>query len=144
MKGLWIMKNFKWIVALMLAGLFVTSCLDDEPTLNVDYVYAPIDSIMIGEIHPAREVTEIRTYFTRNSECEAFFDYDYQIVGNERTVSIIVSDLQNENCLDISEADSQTLQFRPESAGDYTFRFWAGNDENDEPIFIVQEITIPE
>ncbi len=138
-----IMKNIKWILALMITGLFVTSCLDDEPALNVDYEYAPIDSITIDEIRPAREVTEIRTYFTRNSECETFFDYDYQISGNERTVSIVISDLQVEDCLNISEASSHILQFRPETGGTYTFRFWAGNDANNEPIFIVQEIEIP-
>jgi len=138
-----IMKSIKWILVLMITGLFVTSCLDDEPTLNVAYEYASIDSIMVGEIRPAREVTEITTYFTRYSECETFFDYDYQISGNERTVSIVISDLQVEDCLNITEASSHILQFRPETGGTYTFRFWAGNDENDEPIFIVQEIEIP-
>ena len=125
-------------------GFSITSCLDDEPTLQVDYVYAPTDSVQVGEIKPAREVTEIRTYFTRNSECETFFDYDYQISGNERTVSIVISDLQVNDCLNISESEFNTLQFKPESSGTYTFRFWAGNDENDDPIFIIKEIEIPE
>ena len=138
-----IMKSFNWIWVVMIGGIFFTSCLDDEPILQVDYAYAPTDSIQIGEIRPAREVTEIRTYFTRNSECETFFDYDYQISGNERTVSIVISDLQVDDCLEISQVEENTLQFKPETSGTYTFRFWAGNDANDEPIFIIREIEIP-
>ena len=137
------MKSFKWLVVLMLAGFFSYSCLDDEPTVNVKYLFAPIDSVQIGEIKPARQVTEIRTFYTRNNECETFFDYDYTITGNERTVTMLISSLQANDCLEITEADFHTLQFRPEQSGLYTFRFWNGNDQDGQPIFIIRKIEIP-
>ena len=137
------MKSLKWMVAMMLTGFVFNACLDDEPTTQVIYKYAPIDSVYVGEIHPSRQVTEITTYFTRQNECEIFFDYDYQISGTERTVSLVTSNLQSNDCIDISEVASNKLQFKPENSGLYTFRFWAGNDENDEPIFIIREIEIP-
>ncbi len=137
------MKSLKWLIAVMWMGLFISSCLDDEPTVKVSYQYTPVDSIQLGEIRPARQVTEIKTFFTRDSECETFFDYDYLISGNERTVSLVVSQLENQQCMEISQVSSNSLQFKPEESGVYVFRFWAGNDENDEPIFIIKEIEIP-
>lgn len=137
------MKNLNWLVVLIMTGLIFNSCLDDEPTAEVEYKYAPVDSVHIGEIRPARMVTEITTFFTRQSDCEVFFDYDYQIAGNERTVSIISSNLVNQNCIEIMEVESNKLQFRPETSGKYVFRFWAGNASNNEPIFIIKEIDIP-
>lgn len=139
------MKSLKSVVGCIIIGMTIISCLDDEPVSNVNYKYSEIDSIQIGEINPARSVTEIKTFFTRNNSCETFFDYDYQISGNERSVSIITADVVNNvtNCADISEGVAHTLLFKPDVSGTYTFRFWAGNDENEEPIFIVKELEIP-
>lgn len=137
------MKNLKWFIGLFIFSLSVASCLDDEPTLNVSYQYKSIDSVQIGEIHPAREVTKIKTFFTRTSNCENFFDYEYHILGNERTVSIVTSKYSDSSCEEISEPASYVLQFKPEMSGLYTFRFWGGTDENGQDIFIIREIEIP-
>jgi hypothetical protein len=137
------MKNLKWIVGLFILSSFaLQSCLDDENTQQVTYHYKGIDSIKIGEIRNAREVTEITTYFTRINACENFFDYEYRSLGNERTVTMVTYRVQ-ESCSDGAIADSTVLRFRPDIPGTYTFRFWTGNDENQNPIFITQEIQIP-
>jgi len=137
------MKNLKWFIGLFLIGLTVTSCLDDEPTLNVTYQYKAIDSVQVGEIHPARQVTEIKTFFTRTSSCENFFDYEYHILGNERSVSMVTSKYSDNSCEETSDPASYVLQFKPEASGIYTFRFWNGVDENGQDIFIIREIEIP-
>ncbi len=137
------MKNLKWLVSLFLIGLITVSCLDDEPTMNITYQYRPIDSIQIDTILPSRQVTEIKTFFTTTNSCQEFFNYEYSILGNERTVAIITSELQDVNCAEVIENKSFTLKFKPESSGIYTFRFWNGVDENGQDSFIIREIEIP-
>jgi len=137
------MKNLKWFIGLAFISLFVVSCLEDEPTVDVTYKYKAIDSVQVGEIHPPRQVTEIKTYFTRNKSCEDFFNYEYHILGNERTVSVIFSEFEDGSCEEISEPSYSVLQFKPEDSGVYTFRFWNGSDENGQDIFIIKEIEIP-
>jgi hypothetical protein len=137
------MKNLKWIVGLFILSSFaLQSCLDDENIQNVTYHYKGIDSIHVGQINSARQVTEITTYYTKISNCENFFDYEYRSLGNERTVTMVTFRLPND-CTTETELDSTILRFRPEVPGTYTFRFWNGNDENNNPIFINQEIIIP-
>lgn len=137
------MKKFKWIVGLFIFSTFaLQSCLDDESTQNVTYHYKGIDSIKVGEINSARQITEITTYFTRINECEQFFDYEYQGLGNERTVSMVTFRVEG-TCSEAASVDSTVLRFKPEFPGNYTFRFWNHNDEDNNPVFITEEILIP-
>lgn len=137
------MKNLKWLVGLFLIGIMTASCLDDEPVMNVTYNYRPIDSVQIDSIYPARQVTEIKTFFTTTNGCQQFFDYDYNALGNERTVSVITSEIEELGCTDITETEFYTLHFKPETSGTYTFRFWNGKDAEGQDMFIIREIEIP-
>jgi len=137
------MKNSKWFISFLIIGLGIASCLDDEPTLNAVYNYKAIDSVRIGEIHPARQVTEIKTFYTQTNSCEYFFDYEYQILGNERNVMMVTAKNEEPGCEPQSRVDSSFLQFKPESGGTYRFRFWSGTDENGQDTFIIREIEIP-
>ncbi len=137
------MKSLKWIIGLVLMGIATISCLDDEPIANVVYKYDAIDSVQIDTIMPARQVTEIKTYFTTENGCQRFFDYDYTILGNERTVSVIVSELEDQVCTESAQVYAPVLYFKPEAGGTYTFRFWNGVDEDGQDLFIIREIEIP-
>lgn len=137
------LRNLKWLVGLFLIGIFAVSCLDDEPVMNVTYQYRPVDSIQIDSIYPARQVTEIKTFFTTTNGCQQFFDYDYTALGSERTVSVITSQIEGSGCTEMTESESFTLNFKPEESGIYTFRFWSGKDENGQDIFLIREIQIP-
>jgi len=137
------MKSLRWIIGLALTGLVVVSCLDDEPVTDVVFRYKAIDSVQIDTILPARQVTEIKTYFTTQNGCQVFFDYDYTILGNERTVSVVISEVQNQGCTEIIQSHSPVLKFKPESSGIYTFRFWSGVDQDGQDLFIIREIEIP-
>lgn len=137
------LRNLKWLVGLFLIGIFAVSCLDDEPVMNVTYQYRPVDSIQIDSIYPARQVTEIKTFFTTTNGCQQFFNYDYTAIGNERTVSIITSEIEDVSCTDVTKVQSFVLKFSPEFPGTYTFRFWNGKDENGQDTFIIREVNIP-
>lgn len=137
------MKSLKWILGLMFIGIVTVSCLDDEPVSNVVFKYSAIDSVQIDTIMPARQITQIKTYFTKQNGCQQFFDYDYTILGNERTVSVIITELQDHACTLGQEVQSPVLNFKPGSPGTYTFRFWNGVDEDGQDTFIIQEIEVP-
>ena len=137
-----IMKGLKLFLGAIVLSFGLNSCLDDEPTSKVNYSYKAIDSVVIEQVNPLREVTNIKTYFTRNNTCEAFFDYEYRASGFQRDVVMITSTLQDPTCQDTTAVGVKTLKFLPESPGEYFFRFWAGTDENGDPIYITKEVGI--
>lgn|SRR5690606_15125075 len=138
------MKNLKKFLLIVGLPFLSISCLDDEPVHdNVTFHYKQIDSVHIEQINPIYQVTKIKTFFTKNNSCEHFADYDYGIFGNIRHVTMITAKFNDQACNEIAQVDSAYLNFRPEQRGNYIFKFWAGNDENNEPIFIEKEIYIP-
>lgn len=137
------MKRYLGIFSIALLSIALNSCMDDEATDNIYLSYRAIDSIQIEQINPARQVTEIKTFFTRKNSCEHIFDYDYRIFRNERTVRLVMSQINDQPCDSLGEAVYHTLKFRPEHHGKYIFHFWNGFDENNNPMYITEEIIIP-
>ena len=137
------MKSFISILSIVFSSCFLFSCLDDETVANVSYHYKQIDSVSIEQINSVHQITEITTYFTRNNACERFTDFEYRIFGNERIVTMITAKFNDVICSEMVVKDSAILNFRPEARGNYKFRFWAGNDDNNQPIFIEKQIYIP-
>lgn len=137
------MKRFKCLLGILLFGNLAVSCLDDEPVETYVYKYSAIDSIAIDTIMPVNKVTKIHTYFKTDKSCQYFYNYDYNIVGNERTVAVILAeDDDSSKCNDIIANHERTLNFLPERPGDYTFRFWNGKDNNGNDKFIITKVTI--
>lgn len=137
------MKRYLGLLSVALLSIALNSCLDDESTDNIFLSFKVIDSIQIEQVNPVKQITEIKTYFNRENTCEHIFDYDYSVFKNERTVRLVMSKTKNQSCDTINEAVYHTLKFRPEHNGKYTFHFWNGFDENNNPIYITEEIIIP-
>src|SRR5690625_6961039 len=47
-------------------------------------------------LHDALPISEIKTFFTRKNSCEHIFDYDYRILRNERTVRVVMSQINDQ------------------------------------------------
>lgn len=136
------MKNLIGISILLTLLFGATSCVDDEPTVQVDFYYRTIDSIEIGPINRPNEITEIKTYYTRVNSCERFFDYEYYAFDYNRQVRLITGIAEEEGCEEISEADYAIIKFRPRYSGPYVFKFWNGYNEDGSPKYIEKEIFI--
>lgn len=136
------MKKIYWLGILMISSVFCFSCLNDERVDNVYYSVTPIDSVQIGAVNRVGELTEIKTFYTRRNSCEDFFDYDYFAFDTERRVTIVTVTVKNDQCEVVQEADAWVLKFIPQHSGEYHFKFWNGNDENNKPIYLEEIINI--
>ncbi|MFA7615387.1 MAG: hypothetical protein WBF83_11645 [Moheibacter sp.] len=136
------MKKIKWVSAVLFLGFLTVSCLDDERVDNINYQMKAIDSVDIQAVNGVREITEIKTYYTRLGSCEDFLDFDYSGFEMERRVALITWKVEGDSCTEAAEADYATLRFRPERPGNYTFKFWKGKDSLNQSVFIEKTITI--
>src|SRR5690554_6371842 len=98
------MKRYSGIFSIALLSFALISCMDDEATDNIYLSDRAIDSIQIEQIDPARQVTEIKTFFTRKNSCEHILDYDYTIFRNESTVTLLISQINVQPCDSLGEA----------------------------------------
>src|SRR5690625_7490032 len=106
------MKRYLGIFSIALLSIALNSCMEDEATDNIYLSYRAIYSIQIEQINPARQVTEIKTFFTRKNTSEHIFDYDYRIFRNERTMRLVMSQINNQPYNRLGEAVILSLNCR--------------------------------
>lgn len=133
------MKKFL-ILSLLVASLFSCSFDDDNTVITSEIL--PVESVDIPDEFALGETYPITVTYKKPTSCHSFRDFFYRKKNNERTVAVIASVFEENNCEDLTdEMRTATLNFQVTSNGSYIFKFWQGQDENEEDIFL--EIEVP-
>ena len=127
----------------LLIGLTIFSCNSADDSLD-DYQEAmPIESVTLPQEFIVNEEYDITLTYLRPTTCHAFNDILYQKLNNERTIHVIGTVFQNNgNCTELNTELEASFNFKPTLAGTYTFKFWQGIDDNEEDIYLIEEITV--
>jgi len=134
------MKSF--ILSCLLVFLLF-SCSPEDDTVPFSFEILPIESFDIPNEFTLGGVFPITVTYKRPSNCHYFRDFYYLRENNERTVAIINTVFEENNCTDLADNTlTSTFNFHVTSNGSYIFKFWQGKDENDEDIFIDIEVPV--
>ncbi|RZS99192.1 hypothetical protein [Aquimarina brevivitae] len=130
---------------LLFVMLGVSSCFDDDADgTRFYYELIPIEAVDIPNQFVSGETYTITTSYYRPSTCHSFSGYDYNRIGNERTVSVVNVVVDRMNCEDIEPTRFTEASFDffvgDESA--YVFRFWNGRNDEGENEFITIEVPV--
>lgn len=120
----------KKIVFLILIAFTVNSCsLNDEP--DRDFVLLPIEEVIVPSTYTVGTISTFKLKYRRPTQCHIFDGFYYAIDQTTRTVAIQAVKLKQNNCPEDTENVYEVpLEFKPTVAGNYTFKFWLGlNDE---------------
>ncbi len=133
------MKKF-FVLSFLVTLLFSCSLDDDNPSFSFEIL--PIEDVDIPEEFTLGEVYPITVTYDRPTNCHAFRDFYYLKENNERTVAVISTLFEENNCVDlVDESLTATFNFQVTSNGSYIFKFWQGQDENEDDIYL--EIEVP-
>ncbi|MAQ74754.1 MAG: hypothetical protein CL613_00305 [Aquimarina sp.] len=137
------MKRIAFLLILIVLGF--SSCLDDNND-NIPFYYEliPIEAVDIPSQFNSGETYTITTSYYRPSDCHSFSGYEYDRIGNERTVSVVNVVLDRVDCQDLEQLDliDATFDFFVGNESSYTFRFWNGRNEQGENQFITVEVPV--
>jgi len=123
------MKKFLNIgFSAVILGLFLTSCNDDDDYQTIESIdKIKIDSVKIAtDTMDVFSVQSIRTYSTYPSHCEGFYGYDYIHNDNLTRTVTAYKYITNGPCVQNSFTGTNQINFSPQQAGTYTFKFWNG------------------
>lgn len=124
------------------------SCSIDD-TINDDFYFEilPIESATVPTEMHFGEIYTIHYSYLKPSSCHFFNDLYYVINGNIRTIAVINRVINNsgnivcENLTD--ELEEKSFDFVVNNnGGTYVFKFWQGEDENGQDIYLIYEVPV--
>lgn len=132
----------KKIVLLILIAFAVNSCsINDEP--DRDFVLMPVEEVIMPDNYTVGNISPIIIKYRRPTQCHIFDGFYYDIDESTRTVAIRAVKLNQNNCVDDTESLYEIpLDFKPAVEGNYTFKFWIGEDVNGVDQYLVYDVEV--
>lgn len=124
--------------------LMLTACsLDDNSNTNFTYELVPVDSVAIPDTLVFQKTYTFEIEYQRPTDCHSFAGIDYQRNENERTIAVVSAVYEHEDCVELTdEAAIATLNFLVERKDFYVFKFWQGENETGEALFLTDTVPV--
>ncbi|WP_128755199.1 hypothetical protein [Aquimarina sediminis] len=136
------MRRIKIILVFFLVAIF-TGCMDDDET-NFFYELVKVEEATLPDQFNRGETHTITVSYFRPTNCHSFSGFDYNRLGNERTVSVVNLVVEQGNCTDLETTDlvEVSFDFFVGQEDSYVFRFWQGKNENGDNQFLIVEVPV--
>lgn len=137
------MKNILKFCLSLLVAMMIFSCNDrEEGDLIIGTDRIKIDSVKIAQDSMDVLTTQtIKTYSNYSGNCEGFYGYDY-VHKNDLTREVTSYNFKTDAACTEIVTRASLINFRPQQAGDYIFKFWNGLNSSGEDIWIEKTITV--
>lgn len=133
-------KLFLLCLSLM---IFLSCSIDDDNNLNYDFEFVPVEEVNIPEEFVIGEIYQIGITYYRPSACHDFHDFYYLTNGNERTIAVINIVFDDSDCeLIEDQLVEKTFNFKAVYNQIYIFKFWQGEDENGDDVYLIYEVPV--
>lgn len=134
------MKRF---IVLSFMLLLFGACSSDDDTVNFNFEILPIESVDIPDEFELGEVYPITISYLKPTTCHAFNELYYLKETNERTVAVIDYVFDRNDCETLeNEMVETTFNFIVNSNGSYIFKFWQGEDDQGEDVYLTIEVPV--
>ncbi|MCB0447044.1 MAG: hypothetical protein KDD03_05935 [Gelidibacter sp.] len=134
----------KKLGVLFVMVLSLASCgISDDGASDLYYEILPIETVDIPSEFALGQTYEISVTYNRPSSCHVFYDFYYTSDLNQRTVAVINSVNQSQNCTTYEDNLVEvSFNFMVNNTGTYVFRFWQGEDDNGNDMYYIVEIPV--
>ncbi|MBO0320924.1 hypothetical protein J0X14_01335 [Muricauda sp. CAU 1633] len=129
----------------LVACLWFSSCDLDDDTPNFYFTSLDVVDVDMPESFELNETYDIDVTYVRLDGCTYFEGFDVVKTGEtDREVLVVGSRLTDENigCTQVVEEVVATMQFHVIFTGEYHFRFYAGQDDNDNAIYLEYDVPV--
>jgi len=134
-----------FLLSFLLFSIFSCSVSDDVQSFRTEIL--PIESVIIPEEFEFGQVYEIGVTYFRPSGCHIFNNFYYEINENERIVAVINTVYDDSSCETFEAEENEvevSFNFQVNSLDTYTFKFYQGQDENDNDLYYIVEVPVVE
>ena len=132
------------LFSFILTLVFSCSLDNDSDEDNGYFDFVAIQSADFPDYFEFGKTYNITFDYLLPSTCHNYYDLYYVIDQSTRTIAVIAYVENGDNCEPlVDESLEGSFDFRvEEQAGTYTFKFWQGEDDNGEDIYITYEVQV--
>ena len=129
------------IFFVIFAVVLLASCSDDD---NYEYQYEllPIEDAIVPEVFEFGQIYNLSVKYIVPNDCYINSDILYEYDEDARNVAVISLFIESNNCETIDLEQELTFQVHALQESPYIFRFWQGDDDDGEPIYLTVEVPV--
>ncbi len=131
----------KKIFFVIFAVVILVSCSDDDSN-DYHYELLPVEEAVVPEEFEYGEIYDISVKYIVPEDCYVNSDILYEYDENARNVAVISLAIESNDCEIIDLEQELTFKVHALQESPYIFRFWQGEDDNGEPIYLTVEVPI--
>lgn len=120
--------------------IFVSCSNDDGPTYH--YELLAIEDVILPENFEYGKIYEVSLKYIQPDDCYISSDVLYEYDNDIRNVAVISTVLDDKNCFPSEFEDNISFKVQALQEETYIFKFWQGEDDNGEPIYLVKEVPV--
>ncbi|MDC6366430.1 MULTISPECIES: hypothetical protein [Flavobacteriaceae] len=138
------MKKIIVPIFAIMACTFFGSCDLESDSPNFHFTTLKVVEAELPESFELNTTYDLQVTYERPNGCTFFEGFDVDKIGQtDRDVAVIGTVLTDENaaCTQAIEQVVATLRFQVIFTEDYNFRFYAGQDASENPVYL--EYTVP-
>lgn len=130
----------KTLFSLSLLFVLLTACSTSGDSI-IGQEIVPIATVDAPETLTVGIKATFVIQYRLPTTCHEFFRLNFNVVDKTTTVSVVTS-IKDGNCNNSNNIQTATVDATPNEAGIFTFKFFAGNDANGTPTFIIKEYDV--
>lgn len=123
----------------------ISSCsINDDSDENFYFESIEVISAEFPDTFKHGDIYRIRVNFERPTNCHFFEGFDFKSTGEtERTIVGIASAFSGDDCQDLADATIENFfDFEVLYSDTYTFKLWAGKDDDGENEYLIIEVPV--
>lgn len=139
------MKKFFVLMLSSVLLLSFSSCdLSDDDATNFYYETLEVTEATFPEYFEYGKVYNIEFNYALPTDCHIYDGFEFNHTGEtERTIFAIATVLDRTDCKTLTDTEgTDSFDFEVRYRDPYTFKFYVGEDENGEKVYITYEVPV--
>jgi hypothetical protein len=131
----------KKVFFIIFSFLIFVSCSNDDGS-TYHYELLAIDDVNLPEEFEYGKIYEVSLKYILPDDCYISSDVLYEYDFDMRNVAVISTVLDDKDCFSVDFEDEISFKVQALQTETYIFKFWQGEDENGEPIYLIKEVPV--
>lgn len=120
--------------------LFSSCSNEDDQVLHHELL--AIQDAIVPETFEYGKIYDITLKYIVPDDCYIYSDVLYEYDNEARNIAVISTVIENKNCETIDLKDDLNFRIQALQDNTYILKFWQGDDENGEPVYLIKEIPV--